>query len=148
MSGIRNMAAHLTFGETHPHPEEIRRTMDAFALRDKVIQDYSNYVQSFLKIRDPKIREQVDAYLEEGRLWPEPLVQLSPSYEPGPTVEELASDGILHPLCAKIFRQKGRDEKTHSLQLYRHQYNAIHAAEGGNGKEGGGCASPFAAQTG
>ena len=34
------MAAHLTFGETHPHPEEIRRTMDAFALRDKVIQDY------------------------------------------------------------------------------------------------------------
>ena len=129
MSGIRNMAAHLTFGETHPHPEEIRRTMDAFALRDKVIQDYSNYVQSFLKIRDPKIREQVDAYLEEGRLWPEPLVQLSPSYEPGPTVEELASDGILHPLCAKIFRQKGRDEKTHSLQLYRHQYNAILAAQ-------------------
>ncbi|MCL5055248.1 MAG: hypothetical protein M1169_04805 [Firmicutes bacterium] len=62
------MAAHLAFGETHPHPEEIRRTMDAFALRDKVIQDYSNYVQSFLKIRDPKIRE-CSASKEIRLLW-------------------------------------------------------------------------------
>ena len=38
---------------------------------------------------------------EEGHLWPEPLVQLSPSYAPGPSVDELAEE-VLPPVRAGL----------------------------------------------
>ena len=31
--------------------------MDAFALRQRILTDYSDYVHSFLKIRDEKVRD-------------------------------------------------------------------------------------------
>ncbi len=57
--------------------------MDVFDLRDHVIGDYANYVKSFVRIRDPQIRNFVDSELESGVLWPSPLVQLNPAYAPG-----------------------------------------------------------------
>ena len=37
----------------------------------------------------------VDAELEAGLLWPEPLVQLNPSFAPGGTIDDLVADGTL-----------------------------------------------------
>ncbi|HEY8448222.1 MAG TPA: hypothetical protein VIL01_14040, partial [Thermomicrobiales bacterium] len=74
--------------------------MNVFELRDRVIDDYAAYVRSFLRINDPEIRKFVDAELERGRLWPDPLVQLNPSFEPGDTIEDLVRKGALHPECA------------------------------------------------
>jgi hypothetical protein len=79
--------------------------MDVFGLRDRVIGDYSEYVQSFIRIKDDRIRAYVDEQLGRGRLWPDPLVQLNPSFEPGETVEELARRGVLHDECRRIFRR-------------------------------------------
>jgi ATP-dependent helicase YprA (DUF1998 family) len=93
--------------------------MNAFALRDEVIRDYSAYVESFLNIRDENIARFVEERLNEGVLWPEALVQLSPSYEPDATIAQLVGDGVLHPLCEDLFR---------GIRLYRHQREAIAAA--------------------
>jgi|SRR5215472_968633 len=62
--------------------------MDAFGLLDAVTSDYANYVQSFLRIRNPEIARYVTDKLNEGVLWPPPLVQLAPSYQEDRTVDE------------------------------------------------------------
>jgi len=102
--------------------------MDVFALRDRVIEDYRGYVQSFLRMADTRIAQFVGQRLDEGALWPDPLVQLSPAYEEGPTVDELAFGAQLHPLCAEIFRTRNRDGTSRSIRLYRHQLQAIETA--------------------
>jgi hypothetical protein len=53
--------------------------MNVFQLRDRVIEDYRGYVRSFLKMADPRVAAFVDARLDEGALWPDPLVQMSPA---------------------------------------------------------------------
>ena len=49
--------------------------MDVFRLRHNLVQDYADYVQSFVHIGDERIREKVERELQSGLLWPEPLIQ-------------------------------------------------------------------------
>jgi ATP-dependent helicase YprA (DUF1998 family) len=74
------------------------------------------------------VAEFVTARLNEGALWPDPLVQLSPAFAEGPTVEEIVATGHLHPLCAQLFRVPGPDGTPRPIRLYQHQYQAIQAA--------------------
>src|SRR5436190_223979 len=39
-----------------------------------------------------------------GAFWPEPLLQLNPTFLPGGTIDELVAKGTLHHECARIFR--------------------------------------------
>lgn len=106
--------------------------MDVFDLRDHVIGDYASYVRSFVRIRDPQIRTFVDAELESGVLWPSPLVQLNPAYAPGGSIDELVSEGLLHPECGRIFRRsKDTNPVGEPLLLYAHQRRAIEVARTG-----------------
>ena len=99
--------------------------MDIFGMHRAVIDDYQAYVESFLTIADDDIRELVDTkLLAEGGICPDALVQLNPGFEQGPTVEDLVAEGVLHPGCASIFR----DKEDRSLRLYRHQEQAIRTA--------------------
>ncbi|QUW01731.1 DEAD/DEAH box helicase [Chloracidobacterium sp. MS 40/45] len=93
-----------------------------FDLHSAVLDDYQNFVRSFFLITDDRARAFVDRSMEEeGYLWPEPLVQLSPAYAPGPTVDELARAGHITPETARIFRlEDGRP-----FRLHRHQEEAI-----------------------
>jgi hypothetical protein len=43
--------------------------MDVFELRNRLVEDYASYTRSFIKISDERIREKVDAALNEGALW-------------------------------------------------------------------------------
>ena len=106
--------------------------MDVFQLRDQVIRDYSAYVRSFLRIRDPLIKAHVEEELERGRLWPEPLVQLNPSFERGETIDELVARGLLSAECGRIFR-RGKDSADPGLplRLHRHQQDAVEIASSG-----------------
>jgi ATP-dependent helicase YprA (DUF1998 family) len=97
--------------------------MNVFKLRDNVIEDYHQYVRSFLNIQDERIHEFVEKELERGALWSDPLVQLNPSYEMGKPVSEFVAENTLHPLCEKIFQKNGNPFK-----LYRHQERAIRIA--------------------
>src|SRR5206468_4279652 len=105
-------------------------SMDVFRLHDRLIADYASYVKSFIHIRDPRIEQHVEKSLGEGLLWPEPLIQLNPSFEPGEWIDDLVKDGTLHPKCSEIFRIKPTQSgASKPLRLHRHQADAVRAAK-------------------
>jgi hypothetical protein len=68
-------------------------------------------------------------------LWPHPIVQLNPAFEPGGTIDELVNERVLHERCREIFRRDKSAESTEGepLRLHRHQREAIEASRhGGN----------------
>lgn len=101
--------------------------MDVFALRDRVVQDYRSYIESFVRIRDERIEKFVRDEFESGVLWPDPILQLNPAYESGPTLDELVTKGTLRPTTANFFRKYDGSP----LRLYRHQEQAIAIAQRG-----------------
>ncbi len=107
--------------------------MNVFDLRDRLVGDYASYTASFIKIADPRISAKVDSALEAGAFWPEPMLQLNPTFLPGGTVEDLVAQGALHQECARIFRldKTTADFTGKSLQLHTHQREAILKAKEG-----------------
>ena len=101
--------------------------MNVFDLRNDLIRDYRRFVESFVRIQDKRIAEHVRARLDEGALWPAPLVQLNPTFAPGAPLERLVEEGLLHPETLRIFRLKDRPHQP-LLQLHRHQEEAIRTA--------------------
>src|ERR1039458_8057309 len=98
--------------------------MDVFALREKVVSDYRHYIESFVRINDERIDSFVKEQFETGALWPDPILQLNPAYEPGPTLDELAAQGVIAAGTARFFRKHDGS----ALRLYRHQQEAIEIA--------------------
>jgi hypothetical protein len=70
--------------------------MDVFRLRDRLVSDYASYTRNFIKIADPRISARVESDLNAGAFWPEPLLQLNPTFFPGGTIDDLARQGVLH----------------------------------------------------
>ena len=101
-------------------------TLDVFALRDSVVGEYKRFATSFTTIHAPDIREQVEGIYAGDRYWPEPLIQINPSYKRSTDVGALVANGVLNPGCADIFRAKGEP-----LSLYKHQEQAIALADEG-----------------
>src|SRR5205807_8217039 len=71
--------------------------MNIFDFRSQLIGDYASYIKSFIQIRDPQIRNYVQQKLQEGVLWPEPLIQLNPLFERGESIDELVGVSISKP---------------------------------------------------
>lgn len=101
-------------------------TLDVFALRDSVVDDYRQFATSFTTIHATDIREQVEAIYAKGTYWPQPLIQINPSYKRGRDVQSLVDAGQLEPRTGEIFRVGGN-----SLSLYLHQEQAIAMASAG-----------------
>jgi len=107
--------------------------VDVFDLRQRVIGEYADYIRSFFTIRDERIKAKVDQALAAGHLWPDPLLQLSPAFEPGESIEELIASGELHPETRKIFARKRDDGSIREpLRLHRHQVDGLRAALAGD----------------
>lgn len=100
--------------------------MDVFSLRDYVVSEYRNFATSFTTIHADDIRAQVEAIYAQGRFWPDPLIQINPSYKRGANIEALIAGGALDPRTAEIFRADGAP-----LNLYKHQEQAIALASQG-----------------
>ncbi|MDP2847367.1 MAG: DEAD/DEAH box helicase [Humidesulfovibrio sp.] len=106
--------------------------MNIFEFRENLISDYASYIKSFRTIRDSRIDQEVTQKIEEGVLWPDPLIQLNPSYAPGKSVPDLVAEKLLHPEAEKIFR-KGKDKGAGTpVRLYTHQEAAVRTARGGH----------------
>ncbi|HWQ36643.1 MAG TPA: DEAD/DEAH box helicase [Blastocatellia bacterium] len=107
--------------------------MNIFDFRNRLIADYASYVKSFIQIRNHRISDYVKQQLNAGVFYPEPLIQLNPSFARGKTVEELVAGGVLHPECANIFRKDkaGTISSGRPLNLHQHQAEAIYAARDG-----------------
>src|SRR5689334_14950040 len=93
---------------------------DVFGLRDHVVREYREYVDSFVHIRDQRIERFVEEMLAQGELWPDAVLQLNPAYEGAGTLADLAGKGAIGKETARFF---GPD-----IRLYRHQAEAIATA--------------------
>ena len=105
--------------------------MDAFLLREEIVNQYKSYVQSFINIRDKRIEHEVDMTVERGLLWPDPLIQINPKFQTGESITDFIEQGILDPECRKIFAMKKENHLPKPLTLYRHQSEAIKIAHRG-----------------
>ncbi|MBB3192477.1 DEAD/DEAH box helicase [Halomonas cerina] len=100
--------------------------MDVFEFRDKLVGDYRDFTRSFIQPKANDINHFLDSEYDGGRYWPSPLIQINPSYVTEGTVESLASQGILSPVTADIFRfGKNASSSGHPASLYKHQRQAI-----------------------
>ncbi len=102
------------------------KSMDVFSLRDTVVGEYRKFATSFTTIHAEDIRQQVEAIYAEGRFWPEPLIQINPSYKRGANLAGLIAGGALEARTGEIFRADGAP-----LSLYKHQEQAIALASQG-----------------
>ncbi len=99
--------------------------MTIFDLHSSVLSDYRDFVRSFLIISDPRVRDFVEHALDvEGHLWPDFLLQVSPSYQQNANVDQLAQNGTIHPETARIFRTP----EGAPFRLYLHQIEALQKA--------------------
>ncbi len=107
--------------------------MDVFNLHDRLISDYAAYTESFIRIADDRIRATVREEINDGLLWPDPLLQLNPNFEPGAAITDLVTTGVLHRDCDRIFRAKADENDLGApMTLYRHQTKAIEVARQGH----------------
>jgi Lhr-like helicase len=96
-----------------------------FDLHAAVLDDYRDFVRSFFTIADRRTQDYIDHALEtERHLWPDFLLQVSPSYVRTATVDELATRGVLHPETARIFRTPAGEP----FRLFQHQTESIEKA--------------------
>ena len=96
--------------------------MNVFQTHADIVSDYATYIRSFLKIADLAIHKTVEQALDEGKLWPEPLLQFNPSFEMYGSLEGLAEQKVIHPDIRDIFK---------GYLLYRHQVEAIRLGTSG-----------------
>jgi serine/threonine protein kinase/superfamily II DNA/RNA helicase len=109
--------------------------MDVFGVHAKLIDDYRSFTEGGTVIRDERIREFVKQDLDAKSQWPNPWLSLNPFFASAGTVAELATLGVLHEECAKIFQSGKSEDSTvcngRPLTLHRHQRAAIDAAAAG-----------------
>ena len=97
--------------------------MDVFKLRETVVQEYRDYVESFINVLDPDIGRFVRDQLEAGELWPPAVLQLNPAFEQTETLGELAAAGTIAQDTARFFGEK--------ILLHQHQREALEIAQRG-----------------
>lgn len=101
--------------------------LDAFELRDDVVNAYREYVEGFIRIRDARVREEVDRSFEAGEPWPDPWVQINPTYRSDADVDRLIEEGTFSPEIRPVFTAPdGRGWK-----FYAHQVAAFERAAAG-----------------
>jgi hypothetical protein len=93
--------------------------LDVFSLRDRVVQEYRDYFESFINIQDARLRLFVEGELRSAKLWPDAVLQLNPAYQPDLTLGELAAKGVIHRDVPRFFGD---------LRLYQHQREALDIA--------------------
>ena len=104
--------------------------MDVFDLRRHIVDDYARFARSFTRIKSADLKQQVDQIYNDDQFWPEPLLQITPHYERGASLDELAAAGDVISTTAAIFRVP--DDPGQPLQLHTHQVQALNAAKLGH----------------
>lgn len=90
--------------------------MDIFDIHQGILDEYKEFVNGFIHIKNQAIRNKVEKELQDGKLWPDPLIQFNPAYKREKTAEELCDEGTLHPEVGKMFQ---------GFNLYTHQVRAL-----------------------
>ena len=94
--------------------------MDVFKLRNAVVTEYRSYVESFIRVHDPRIDSFIAQSLKDGQLLPDAVLQLNPAFEMDKTLGELSKEGLIAKETAQFFGE--------SIRLYKHQRQALDIA--------------------
>ncbi|KAA3606603.1 MAG: DUF1998 domain-containing protein [Calditrichaeota bacterium] len=95
--------------------------MDIFKIHNGIVQDYKTYIESFIRIKDKKIKVVVEKNLKSKNLLPDPLIQFNPSFQKSKSISDLVNKNIIHKDIEKIFM----DSQNNTFRLYQHQVEAI-----------------------
>lgn len=96
--------------------------MEAIRNHTSIIESYKNFLKSFFRIEDPRIREKVEEELNNDSYLPKPLIQFNPSYKKDVSLSALTEN--IHPELEKIIG---------NYTLYHHQVEAIQQGVSGKG---------------
>lgn len=99
--------------------------MSVFDLDREIVAEYERFARSFTKIRADDLLEQIDSAYQSGRFWPEPMIQINPSFKRGESISDPAQAGDLHRGVEDLFCA-GKP-----FNLYRHQTDAVELANCG-----------------
>jgi ATP-dependent helicase YprA (DUF1998 family) len=97
--------------------------MDIFEVHRRIMGDYASYIRSFVSISDDEMRKRVEQHLNDGHLWPEPLLTFNPSFAKVGQIEKLVASGVLAAPLGDAFR---------GYELFEHQLEAIQLGAAGN----------------
>ncbi|NDB33732.1 MAG: DEAD/DEAH box helicase, partial [Nitrososphaeria archaeon] len=101
-----------------------------FEFRDNIINDYQKFSTSFANIAAEDIRNYVQNESDEGRFWPDPVLQINANYLRDKNVTELSGpEGLLHPQTASFFSIKKEGKPPIPFHLFKHQVFAIQQAQ-------------------
>ncbi len=90
--------------------------MDIIELYKKLKGSYKSYLESFVAIKDNRIKEKVSESIRSEKLWPKALIQFNPNFAKGIGVKEMMAQGFpIHPDLEKFF----------ATPFYKHQQEAI-----------------------
>lgn len=81
--------------------------MNILNIHQEILSGYRSYIESFIEIFDDDIRLEVESRLEDGTLWPEPLVQFNPAYQRALSINDLVQEKTLRPETAKGMMRNG-----------------------------------------
>ena len=101
---------------------------DPLATSELITSGYRRYLRSLLPVRDPKLAAALDHEIMHTRLLDQgPLLEATPPYLPGATLDALISEGVLDPAFKKL------DSPSLPLRrpLHAHQEQAIRKVTAG-----------------
>ncbi|WP_236848787.1 hypothetical protein [Candidatus Thiodictyon syntrophicum] len=114
-------------------------SLDIFALRDSVVDEYKRFATSFTTIQAPDIKSQVEGIYANARYWPEPLIQINPIIsDAGHAYATLA------PAGQRTITEDGQqflpghpDKRLYPVRFCRdcgHEYHPVRLADDGAGQ--------------
>lgn len=96
--------------------------MNTLHVHAHILNQYKNFIESFINVKDDRIRNAVSQAIDEGRLWKEPLIQFNPAFDTTETIADLIKEGSMHPLLKEVFG---------GYKLYAHQVRALRLGAAG-----------------
>lgn len=98
--------------------------MNTLKLHNEILEQYQNYIESFINIKDEAIKDAVSDAIAKGKLWKEPLIQFNPAFDISESINDLIKEGVIHPELQHVFKD---------YKLYAHQVQALRL--GATGKD-------------
>ncbi|MFE9173493.1 DEAD/DEAH box helicase [Streptomyces kebangsaanensis] len=103
-------------------------SLDPLATSALISDTYRRYLRSLLPLREPRVAEALAHAIDTSPLLTKgPLLEATPAYAPGATLNELIGEGVLDP----AFRQLTGPALPADRPLYRHQEQALRKAVAG-----------------
>ena len=90
--------------------------MNIIELYENLKGSYKSYLESFVAIKDERIKEKVSDSIKNEKLWPKALIQFNPNFKKGTGVQELIAKGLPIHKDLEFFFDK---------PFYMHQQEAI-----------------------